>query len=109
MGPSLSRSGTYPFLGHVLFSWGVASIPRDRTSFPGASIPLRGWSIPILGRGFSPFRWKGENVSTGEVEGVLSSLDFLEQINVYGVPVPGMESLPYFLHLAPLCVEGLSL
>lgn len=37
------------------------------------------------------FRWKGENVSTGEVEGVLSSLDFLEQINVYGVPVPGCE------------------
>ncbi|KAF1591482.1 UNVERIFIED_CONTAM: Bile acyl-CoA synthetase, partial [Eudyptes pachyrhynchus] len=37
------------------------------------------------------FRWKGENVSTGEVESVLSSLDFLEEVNVYGVPVPGCE------------------
>ncbi|XP_028637706.1 bile acyl-CoA synthetase isoform X1 [Grammomys surdaster] len=37
------------------------------------------------------FRWKGENVSTGEVEGVLSNLDFLEEVNVYGVPVPGCE------------------
>lgn len=97
------------FLGCVIFSWGVASIPRDRTSFPGAgislredSISLRGQSIPILGHGFSPFRWKGENVSTGEVESVLSSLDFLEDVNVYGVPVPGMESSPDFIHLAPL-------
>nr|XP_021515534.1 bile acyl-CoA synthetase isoform X3 [Meriones unguiculatus] len=37
------------------------------------------------------FRWKGENVSTREVEEVLSSLDFLEEVNVYGVPVPGCE------------------
>ncbi|EDL75772.1 solute carrier family 27 (fatty acid transporter), member 5, isoform CRA_c [Rattus norvegicus] len=37
------------------------------------------------------FRWKGENVSTREVEGVLSILDFLEEVNVYGVTVPGCE------------------
>nr|XP_034348435.1 bile acyl-CoA synthetase isoform X3 [Arvicanthis niloticus] len=37
------------------------------------------------------FRWKGENVSTGEVESVLSSLDFLEDVNVYGVCFPGCE------------------
>ncbi|XP_044526952.1 bile acyl-CoA synthetase [Gracilinanus agilis] len=37
------------------------------------------------------FRWKGENVSTREVEGVLSLVDFLEEVNVYGVPVPGCE------------------
>ncbi|KAL6031387.1 hypothetical protein STEG23_007028 [Scotinomys teguina] len=37
------------------------------------------------------FRWKGENVSTREVEGVLSNLDFLQEVNVYGVPVPGCE------------------
>ncbi|XP_052026964.1 long-chain fatty acid transport protein 5 isoform X2 [Apodemus sylvaticus] len=37
------------------------------------------------------FRWKGENVSTGEVEGVLSNVDFLEEVNVYGVSVPGCE------------------
>ncbi|XP_074075765.1 long-chain fatty acid transport protein 5 [Macrotis lagotis] len=37
------------------------------------------------------FRWKGENVSTREVEAVLSLVDFLEEVNVYGVPVPGCE------------------
>lgn len=37
------------------------------------------------------FRWKGENVSTREVEGVLSILDLLEEVNVYGVTVPGCE------------------
>ncbi|XP_010330668.1 long-chain fatty acid transport protein 5 isoform X3 [Saimiri boliviensis] len=37
------------------------------------------------------FRWKGENVSTREVEGVLSQVDFLQQVNVYGVCVPGCE------------------
>lgn len=37
------------------------------------------------------FRWKGENVSTREVEGVLLSLEFLQEVNVYGVPVPGCE------------------
>ncbi|XP_029414345.1 bile acyl-CoA synthetase isoform X3 [Nannospalax galili] len=36
------------------------------------------------------FRWKGENVSTREVEGVLSLVDFLQDVNVYGVPVPGL-------------------
>lgn len=62
------------------------------------SVSLRGGAF--LGLGFSPFRWKGENVSTGEVEGVLSNLDFIEDVCVYGVPVPGMESSPYLiLHL----------
>lgn len=37
------------------------------------------------------FRWKGENVSTREVEGVLSLVDFLQEVNVYGVSVPGCE------------------
>ncbi|XP_068848976.1 long-chain fatty acid transport protein 5 isoform X2 [Capricornis sumatraensis] len=37
------------------------------------------------------FRWKGENVSTREVEGVLSAVDFLQEVTVYGVPVPGCE------------------
>lgn len=36
-----------------------------------------------------PRRWKGENVSTREVEGVLSLVDFLQEVNVYGVAVPG--------------------
>ncbi|XP_062963081.1 long-chain fatty acid transport protein 3 isoform X1 [Cynocephalus volans] len=37
------------------------------------------------------FRWKGENVATTEVAEVLEALDFLQEVNVYGVTVPGHE------------------
>lgn len=37
-----------------------------------------------------PFRWKGENVATTEVADVIGRLDFIQEVNVYGVPVPGM-------------------
>ncbi|XP_032173076.1 solute carrier family 27 member 3 isoform X2 [Mustela erminea] len=37
------------------------------------------------------FRWKGENVATTEVADALGSLDFLQDVNVYGVAVPGHE------------------
>ncbi|XP_076004304.1 long-chain fatty acid transport protein 1-like isoform X2 [Genypterus blacodes] len=37
------------------------------------------------------FRWRGENVSTTEVEGVLSNLLGHADIAVYGVSVPGVE------------------
>lgn len=40
-------------------------------------------------------RWKGENVSTREVEGVLALVDFLQEVNVYGVSVPGAEGSPH--------------
>lgn len=37
------------------------------------------------------FRWKGENVSTKEVENILDGYPSLTDINVYGVEVPGQE------------------
>ncbi|XP_041826932.1 long-chain fatty acid transport protein 6 [Melanotaenia boesemani] len=37
------------------------------------------------------FRWKGENVSTTEVSEILGFLDFIQEVNVYGVSVPGYE------------------
>ncbi|XP_038601672.1 long-chain fatty acid transport protein 4 [Tachyglossus aculeatus] len=37
------------------------------------------------------FRWKGENVSTTEVEGTLSRLLGMADVAVYGVEVPGAE------------------
>lgn len=40
-------------------------------------------------RGGDTFRWKGENVSTTEVEGTLSSLLGQTDVAVYGVAVPG--------------------
>ncbi|XP_063833689.1 long-chain fatty acid transport protein 1-like [Ostrinia nubilalis] len=37
------------------------------------------------------FRWRGENVSTAEVEGVISSLIGLKDAVVYGVKIPNVE------------------
>ncbi|XP_060111941.1 long-chain fatty acid transport protein 5 [Heteronotia binoei] len=37
------------------------------------------------------FRWKGENVATTEVEKILTTVNFIKEINVYGVSVPGHE------------------
>ncbi|KAM4604400.1 long-chain fatty acid transport protein 1-like isoform 1-T2 [Polymixia lowei] len=37
------------------------------------------------------FRWRGENVSTTEVEGILSNLLGQTDVAVYGVSVPGVE------------------
>lgn len=37
------------------------------------------------------FRWKGENVSTTEVEETINSLDHVEQAAVYGVQIPGTD------------------
>ncbi|CAH0718003.1 unnamed protein product, partial [Brenthis ino] len=37
------------------------------------------------------FRWRGENVSTAEVEGVISNLVGLKDAVVYGVSIPGVE------------------
>ncbi|XP_014253178.1 long-chain fatty acid transport protein 4-like isoform X1 [Cimex lectularius] len=37
------------------------------------------------------FRWKGENVSTSEVEGVVSNLADFKDCVVYGVEIPGSE------------------
>ena len=36
------------------------------------------------------FRWKGENVSTTEVEATIANLLDLKDVVVYGVEVPGM-------------------
>lgn len=37
------------------------------------------------------FRWKGENVSTSEVEDVMSSFEEVDHSSVYGVQIPGTE------------------
>lgn len=49
------------------------------------------------------FRWKGENVSTREVENVLAAFPGIAFANVYGVSVPGAEGRA---GMAALCVEG---
>jgi len=37
------------------------------------------------------FRWKGENVSTTEVEALISSFEDIDHTSVYGVEIPGCE------------------
>lgn len=51
-------------------------------------------------------RWKGENVATTEVSEVLGCLDFLQDVNVYGVAVPGKSSplLHYYYSIITLCL-----
>ena len=42
------------------------------------------------------FRWKGENVSTTEVEGTIANVLELRDAVVYGVEVPGLQPLFIF-------------
>jgi fatty-acyl-CoA synthase len=49
------------------------------------------------------FRWKGENVSTGEVGEALLAVPGIREANVYGVSVPGMEGRA---GMAALVVDG---
>lgn len=49
------------------------------------------------------FRWKGENVSTSEVEQVLMTAPGVETAIVYGVPVPGQDGKA---GMAALVVDG---
>lgn len=44
------------------------------------------------------FRWKGENVSTTEVEGTLSRLLEMKDVVVYGVEIPGKPFRLAFVH-----------
>jgi fatty-acyl-CoA synthase len=49
------------------------------------------------------FRWKGENVSTGEVGEALLAVPGIREANVYGVSVPGAEGRA---GMASLVVDG---
>ncbi len=60
------------------------------------------------------FRWKGENVATAEVEGVISKLDGITNCTVYGVQLPhadgraGMAALTCETHHTDFDFDGLT-
>uniref|UniRef100_A0A3Q3XLK3 Long-chain-fatty-acid--CoA ligase n=1 Tax=Mola mola TaxID=94237 RepID=A0A3Q3XLK3_MOLML len=45
------------------------------------------------------FRWKGENVATTEVTEILGLMDFVHEVSVYGVEIPGMFNLFFSTYL----------
>ncbi|KAK3097888.1 hypothetical protein FSP39_014187 [Pinctada imbricata] len=49
------------------------------------------YNIYFRDRTGDTFRWKSENVSTAEVANAISGLDFIRDVNVYGVEVPGAD------------------
>lgn len=49
------------------------------------------WQHSIIKKIFSNYIRKGENVSTNEVAEVLSVFPNIEEVNVYGVSIPGYE------------------
>ncbi len=51
-----------------------------------------GWGhAEFVDRVGDTFRWKSENVATGEVENVINQIPWVAESTVYGVEVPGME------------------
>ena len=45
------------------------------------------------------FRWKGENVATTEVTETLGLVEFIHEVNVYGVEIKGMSDMRLCLHV----------
>ncbi|WP_454195362.1 long-chain-acyl-CoA synthetase [Nocardia sp. Marseille-Q1738] len=66
--------------------------PGDVWFDTGDLVRDQGWHhIAFVDRLGDTFRWKGENVATTEVEGVLSKAEPIAQAVVYGVNIPGTD------------------
>jgi len=58
----------------------------------GDLVRNQGWNhIAFVDRLGDTFRWKGENVATTEIEGVLGNFAGVDQAVVYGVEIPGCD------------------
>lgn len=57
--------------------------------------------IQFVDRLGDTFRWKGENVSTGEVEKVVNTLSQVSQSTAYGVKIPGTDGRAGMIAIIP--------
>ncbi|MBW2621421.1 MAG: long-chain-acyl-CoA synthetase [Deltaproteobacteria bacterium] len=57
--------------------------------------------VQFMDRLGDTFRWKGENVSTGEVEKAVMKMPAISECTVYGVKVPGADGRAGMLALIP--------
>uniref|UniRef100_A0A8C0G5C0 Arachidonate--CoA ligase n=1 Tax=Chelonoidis abingdonii TaxID=106734 RepID=A0A8C0G5C0_CHEAB len=82
----LNQSATSKKIAHDVFTKG------DLTYLTGDVLVMDEYGYMYFrDRTGDTFRWKGENVSTTEVEGTLSRILHMTDVVVYGVEVPGTE------------------
>ena len=62
--------------------------------------------VQFVDRTGDTFRWKGENVSTTEVEAVANSLPQVSLSSVYGVKMPGGDGRAGMIAVIPECKAG---
>jgi acyl-CoA synthetase (AMP-forming)/AMP-acid ligase II len=62
--------------------------------------------VQFVDRTGDTFRWKGENVSTTEVEAVANALDQVSLSAVYGVKMPGGDGRAGMIAIIPECSPG---
>ncbi len=72
---------------HMCFRWMVLTLC---SSLSGDLMVMDEFGyVYFRDRGGDTYRWRGENVSTTEVEGILSALLNQTDVAVYGASVPG--------------------